>query len=127
MQIANTWTGFYPPSQTNASARFEILVQLKRHHGDFNLIQLDSRFANAVWTAVVAARALGSRSCAGPLQVPRAAVLINLPVYASEGLRDTLAPQISHMPVLIFIAVLAAIDGALIAFGLNRFFRKAVS
>jgi ABC-2 type transport system permease protein len=59
--------------------------------------------------------------------VVQAAVLINPLVYASEGLRGTLAPQVSHMPVLVVIAVLAVIDAGLIAFGLNRFFRKAVS
>lgn len=59
--------------------------------------------------------------------IVQAAVLINPLVYASEGLRGTLAPQVSHMPVLVVIAVLAVIDTCLIVFGLNRFFRKAVS
>lgn len=59
--------------------------------------------------------------------VVQAAVLINPLVYASEGLRGTLAPQVPHMPVVVVIAVLAGVDAALIAFGLNRFFRKAVS
>jgi ABC-2 type transport system permease protein len=59
--------------------------------------------------------------------VVQMAVLINPLVYASEGLRGTLAPQVPHMPVIVVIAVLAAMDAGLIAFGLNRFFRKAVS
>jgi ABC-2 type transport system permease protein len=54
-------------------------------------------------------------------------VLINPLVYASEGLRGTLAPQVQHMPTLVVMAVLAAIDAVLIAFGINRFYRKAVS
>ncbi len=59
--------------------------------------------------------------------VVQAAVLINPLVYASEGLRGTLAPQAPHMPVPVVIVVLAFVDAALIAFGLNRFFSKAVS
>ncbi len=55
------------------------------------------------------------------------AVLINPLVYASEGLRGTLAPQVPHMPTFTVIAVLAVVDAALIVIGLNRFFRKAVS
>lgn len=54
-------------------------------------------------------------------------VLINPLVYASEGLRGTLAPQVPHMPVIVVIAVLVVMDAALIVFGLNRFFHKAVS
>jgi len=59
--------------------------------------------------------------------VVHVAVLVNPLVYASEGLRGTLAPQVPHMPVMVVIVVLAVIDAALIALGLNRFFRKAVS
>lgn len=55
------------------------------------------------------------------------AVLVNPLVYASEGLRGTLAPQVPHMPLAVVIVVLALIDVALMVFGLNRFFRKAVS
>ena len=55
------------------------------------------------------------------------AVLVNPLVYASEGLRGTLAPAIQHMPVLVVIAILAVVDVALIVFGLNRFHRKAIS
>ncbi|MGA2599480.1 MAG: ABC transporter permease [Bryobacteraceae bacterium] len=59
--------------------------------------------------------------------VVQMAVLINPLVYASEGLRGTLAPQVPHMPTLVVIGVLAVVDAALIVVGLNRFFRKAVS
>ncbi|HEY6305080.1 MAG TPA: ABC transporter permease [Candidatus Angelobacter sp.] len=55
------------------------------------------------------------------------AVLINPLVYASEGLRGTLAPHVPHMPVWLVISILTAADLALIAFGLNRFHRKTVS
>jgi ABC-2 type transport system permease protein len=54
-------------------------------------------------------------------------VLINPLVYASEGLRGTMAPQYPHMATLLVVAVLAAADAALIAAGLNRFRSKAVS
>jgi ABC-2 type transport system permease protein len=54
-------------------------------------------------------------------------VLINPLVYASEGLRGTLAPQYPHISPMIIIAVLAVIDVVLICVGLNRFQRKAVS
>ena len=54
------------------------------------------------------------------------AVLINPLVYASEGLRGTLAPQVPHMPVILVTAILALADLALIAFSLNRFHRKTI-
>ncbi len=56
-----------------------------------------------------------------------AAVLINPLVYASEGLRGTLAPQYPHMPSLVVVAVLGAIDVVLVFAALNRFRNKAVS
>jgi ABC-2 type transport system permease protein len=55
------------------------------------------------------------------------AVLINPLVYASEGLRGTLAPHVPHMPVPLVMGVLAVADLTLIAFALNRFHRKTVS
>jgi len=55
------------------------------------------------------------------------AVLVNPLVYASEGLRGTLAPQVPHMPLAVVITVLAAADLALIAFALNRFHRKTIA
>jgi ABC-2 type transport system permease protein len=54
-------------------------------------------------------------------------VLLNPLVYASEGLRGTLAPQYPHMPVGVVIAVLAVVDVALIGLGLRQFYRKAIS
>jgi len=54
-------------------------------------------------------------------------VLVNPLVYASEGLRATLAPSIPHMSLAVVIIVLAAADAALIVLGLNRFHRKAIS
>jgi len=54
-------------------------------------------------------------------------VLINPLVYASEGLRATLAPQYGHMPMVVILSALAIIDIGLIVTGLNRFNRKAVS
>lgn len=54
-------------------------------------------------------------------------VLVNPLVYASEGLRATMAPQYPHLPVLLVAGVLAAADAALIAAGLRRFYSKAVS
>jgi ABC-2 type transport system permease protein len=53
-------------------------------------------------------------------------VLINPLVYASEGLRGTLAPSVPHMPVVLVMTVLAVADTVLIAFGLNRFHRKTI-
>ncbi len=54
-------------------------------------------------------------------------VLLNPLVYASEGLRGTLAPRYPHISTMTVIAVLALIDVALVAAGLNRFQRKAVT
>ncbi len=53
-------------------------------------------------------------------------VLINPLVYASEGLRATLAPQIPHLPMVAVILVLLVMDAVLIATGLHRFYRKAI-
>jgi ABC-2 type transport system permease protein len=54
-------------------------------------------------------------------------VLINPLVYASEGLRGTLAPQYPHIATPIIVTVLAAIDVVLVAVALQRFRSKAVS
>jgi ABC-2 type transport system permease protein len=59
--------------------------------------------------------------------VLRYAVLVNPLVYASEGLRGALAPQVPHIPTLIVIGALALIDCILLAAGLMRFNAKAVS
>ena len=55
------------------------------------------------------------------------AVLINPLVYASEGLRGTLAPQVPHMPLLAIIGALAVMDVVLLVAGLKKFVKKAVS
>jgi ABC-2 type transport system permease protein len=59
-----------------------------------------------------------------PLQI---AVLINPLVYASEGLRGTLAPQFPHMPAAVVLTVLVLADLAVLALGLHRFDAKSVS
>ena len=56
-----------------------------------------------------------------------AAVLINPLVYASEGLRGALVPQVPHMNTAIVIAALAVIDLGLLYLGLKKFRQKAVS
>jgi ABC-2 type transport system permease protein len=53
-------------------------------------------------------------------------VLVNPLVYASEGLRATLAPHVPHMPLSAVITVLAVADIVLIVVGLNRFYRKSI-
>jgi ABC-2 type transport system permease protein len=55
------------------------------------------------------------------------AVLINPLVYASEGLRGALAPQVPHIPGAIVLAALLVIDVGLITIGLKKFNGKAVS
>jgi len=57
----------------------------------------------------------------------RWAVLINPMVYASEGLRSALAPQVAHMPLAVVISLLCAMNLALVMFGINRFYKKAVT
>jgi ABC-2 type transport system permease protein len=55
------------------------------------------------------------------------AVLINPLVYASEGLRGSLAPQFPHISFAVVLGALLAIDAVLLAAGLNRFRSKAIS
>lgn len=55
------------------------------------------------------------------------AVLINPLVYASEGLRGTLAPQVPHISLPLIIAALLFFDVVFLAVGLKRFTTKAVS
>jgi ABC-2 type transport system permease protein len=57
----------------------------------------------------------------------RWAVLINPLVYASEGLRGSLVPQFSHLPLVAVLAALAFFDVLLLLLGLRQFERKAVS
>lgn len=54
-------------------------------------------------------------------------VLINPMVYASEGLRGSMVPQVPHIPQIASIGALLLIDGALLALGVSKFNRKAVS
>ncbi len=55
------------------------------------------------------------------------AVLINPLVYASEGMRGSLVPQVPHMPPIATISALLVVNAALVAFGVKKFNRKAVS
>jgi ABC-2 type transport system permease protein len=54
------------------------------------------------------------------------AVLINPMVYASEGLRGTLAPQFPHIGIAVVMAALAAFDAVLLVAGMRQFRAKAV-
>jgi ABC-2 type transport system permease protein len=54
-------------------------------------------------------------------------VLINPMVYASEGMRGSMVPQVPHMPAAATIGALVLIDGALLALGISKFNKKAVS
>ena len=66
-------------------------------------------------------------SVLGNFPVLQKVVLLNPLVYASEGLRGTLAPQYPHMSYMVVIVALAVIDVALIALGLRQFYRKAIN
>jgi ABC-2 type transport system permease protein len=54
-------------------------------------------------------------------------VLINPLVYASEGLRGTLVPQFSHLPLSAVLIALLFFDVLLLVVGLRQFEKKAVS
>jgi ABC-2 type transport system permease protein len=55
------------------------------------------------------------------------AVLVNPLVYASEGLRGVLAPQVPHIRLWIVLGALALIDMLLVVLGLKKFQDKAVA
>ena len=55
------------------------------------------------------------------------AVLINPLVYASEGMRATLAPQFPHLSIAAVILALLFFDILLLVVGLRQFERKAVT
>jgi ABC-2 type transport system permease protein len=55
------------------------------------------------------------------------AVLVNPLVYASEGMRGTLAPQFAHLPIGAVLVALVFFDLLLLVVGLRRFEKKAVS
>ena len=54
-------------------------------------------------------------------------VLVNPLVYASEGLRATLVPHFSGLPVFAVIAALTFFDVLLLIVGLRQFEKKAIS
>ena len=54
------------------------------------------------------------------------AVLLNPMVYASEGLRGTLAPQFPHLSLFAVLSGLGLFDLLLLVMGLRQFRRKAV-
>ena len=62
-----------------------------------------------------------------PFPVLKYAVLVNPLVYASEGLRAALAPQVPHIRLPIVLAALTLLDGLLLTLGLAKFRKKAVS
>jgi len=55
------------------------------------------------------------------------AVLINPLVYASEGLRGLLVPQLPHLSLWAVLTGLIGFDALLLALGLRQFRRKAIS
>jgi len=54
-------------------------------------------------------------------------VLVNPLVYASEGFRAALVPQIPHMPLVAVLLALLFCDAALVWLGIRQFDRKAIS
>ncbi|MBZ5583029.1 MAG: ABC transporter permease [Acidobacteriia bacterium] len=66
-------------------------------------------------------------SVLSPFPALQIAVLANPLVYASEGLRGAIAPEVPHMPAVVTLAALLAIDVAVLAFGLRQFRKKAVT
>lgn len=55
------------------------------------------------------------------------AVLINPLVYASEGFRSALAPNLPHLPTAASLGALLGFDALFLAVGLRQFRRKAIS
>ena len=55
------------------------------------------------------------------------AVLVNPLVYASEGLRGTMVPQFSHLPLAAVVGALVFFNVLLLTLGLNKFHGKSVS
>ena len=54
-------------------------------------------------------------------------VLVNPLVYASEGMRATLAPQFSHLSITVVILALLFFDILLLVLGLRQFENKSVT
>ncbi len=63
----------------------------------------------------------------GKLPILQKLLLLNPLVYASEGLRATLVPQIPHLPVSLLAAALAVLDVTFTLWGLNRFQKRAIT
>jgi len=66
-------------------------------------------------------------SALAPFPLLQKAVLINPLVYASEGLRGALVPQVPHISLAIVMGVLALADALLLVAGLKRFHKKAIT
>ena len=62
-----------------------------------------------------------------PFPILQKAVLINPLVYASEGMRATLAPQFEHLSITAVIIALLFFDTLLLLVGLRQFEKKAVT
>jgi ABC-2 type transport system permease protein len=62
-----------------------------------------------------------------PFPILQKAVLMNPLVYASEGMRATLAPQFPHLPITAVLVALVLFDVLLLVVGLRQFEKKAVS
>ncbi len=54
------------------------------------------------------------------------AVLINPLVYASEGMRGALVPQVPHIPIPAVIGALVVINAVLLWAGMKKFYSKAI-
>jgi ABC-2 type transport system permease protein len=62
-----------------------------------------------------------------PFPILQKVVLINPLVYASEGMRATLAPQFPHLSITAVILALLFFDALLLVVGLRQFEKKAVT
>lgn len=60
------------------------------------------------------------------MPVLQKAVLINPMVYASEGFRAALTPQLPHLSLVAVFVALTVADALLLRFGLGRFLGKAI-
>jgi ABC-2 type transport system permease protein len=65
-------------------------------------------------------------SALASMPVLQYAVLVNPLVYASEGLRGALVPQVPHLPTMAVIGALVVIDLLLLVVGMQKFRGKAI-
>ena len=65
-------------------------------------------------------------SLAAVSKVLQYAVLVNPLVYASEGLRGALVPQVPHIPPLAVVCALIAMDLSVLVLGLTKFRQKTI-